>query len=130
MVENCLFCKIYREMHDVLYEDECTFVIADKYPLSEGHLLVIPKVHAEFLHEMSDDVLRPVLINVKKIVVALGYKRYNVLQNNGHKQSIPHVHFHIVPATENNALLIDWKTITVDESILAQFREKVRKALN
>lgn len=43
--EGCPFCDPHKDR--VLAEDELAFVIRDLYPVTDGHLLVIPKRHAE-----------------------------------------------------------------------------------
>lgn len=102
-MEECVFCRIVRkEIGDIIYETETHIVIADINPVSVGHLLVIPKCCADPLHMLSDEILRDGLVLIKKIVLALGLKRYNVIQNNGHLQSVYHVHYHIIPYNEED----------------------------
>ncbi|CCJ29795.1 unnamed protein product, partial [Pneumocystis jirovecii] len=55
----------------------------DIQPLSEGHALVIPKEHAEKMHELSDDSLNDLLPLAKRLVNAMDLQDYNILQNNG-----------------------------------------------
>jgi len=50
----CIFCRIIAgeiPAHKV-YEDDQTFAFLDINPLSEGHVLVIPKHHCQKLHEL------------------------------------------------------------------------------
>ena len=129
MTNDCIFCKIYESRANILYEDEKLFLVADIAPLAEGHLLLVPKEHTEFLHELTDESLYGVLVSVKKIVKTLGYHKYNLLQNNGHMQSIAHVHFHIVPANTNSSLRVDWTTVPVGGPALDSLRKRVTEAL-
>ena len=113
----CLFCSIYASKSNILYENESCFVLLDINPLSHSHLLVIPKKHGECLHDYNQEDLLDVLPTIQKIVNRLGLRKYNVLQNNEHLQSIKHVHFHIIPALDAvNCLKIDWSPVDVEKN--------------
>ena len=53
----CIFCRIASgELPaSVVYEDERTIAFLDIQPINPGHVLVIPKVHAESLVELSPE---------------------------------------------------------------------------
>ncbi|KAI5162807.1 hypothetical protein NEAUS04_1168 [Nematocida ausubeli] len=107
-MEKCLFCRIIQgEFGDILCETQEHIVIADINPITRGHLLVIPKYHANQLDILPDAYLQGGLVLIKKIVLQLGLKKYNILQNNGHHQSVHHVHYHIIPYDEETQEGID-----------------------
>ncbi|CAM0141794.1 unnamed protein product [Umbelopsis sp. WA50703] len=114
LTDNCIFCKIIRgeiPSHKIAETDK-NFAFLDIGPLSDGHALVIPKYHAEFLHEVPDEYLADAMPLAKKIAVASKLKFYNILQNNGKlaHQEVPHVHFHIIPKnSEEDGLSMRWK---------------------
>ncbi|CEP16102.1 hypothetical protein [Parasitella parasitica] len=101
LADDCIFCKIIRKEIPSfkLVETEKSYAFMDIEPLSEGHSLVIPKYHAEFMHQVPDDYLAEVMPIAKRIAAAGGFAQYNVLQNNGPlaNQAVPHVHFHVIP---------------------------------
>ena len=112
-----VFSKILRgelACHKI-YEDEKVFAFLDISPLSPGHTLVIPKEPAETLDGLSDDAaaaIGRVLPRIARAVMAAtGTKAFNVLQNNGAEahQAVFHVHFHIIPRTDDEGLGIGWK---------------------
>ncbi|EJU03068.1 HIT-like protein [Dacryopinax primogenitus] len=112
---SCIFCRIIKgEIPSFkLIETETTYSFLDIGPLARGHSLVIPKVHAEKLHELPDESLQDILLIAKKIALALGCENYNLLQNNGKiaHQEVGHVHFHVIPKPEASAkegLVIGW----------------------
>lgn len=128
----CIFCELRKKEQNILYQTDLLFVLADVNPLSAGHLLVIPKEHAEFLHELSEKSLADVLPTIKRIINVLGLKKYNILQNNGHIQSVPHVHFHIIPYINNDECLkIKWESKKTDEvyfnTILSDVKDKLAR---
>lgn len=130
MSDTCIFCTIYKKEMGVLFENDSCFVIADINPLSKGHLLVIPKRHCSFMHELPDEDLVAVLPLIKRITTALGYAKYNILQNNGHIQSVFHVHFHIVPfVDEKNSLKVSWNVLEMTEEYFTGFVEDVKEKL-
>lgn len=48
----CLFCKIYRENIDVIYENKYCYARFDKFPKTPGHAEVIPKRHVVSLFDL------------------------------------------------------------------------------
>jgi histidine triad (HIT) family protein len=98
-----------------IYEDDHVLAFLDVRPLSLGHVLVIPKERAAFLHELSDDAgaaIGRVLPRITRAVMDVtGCADYNVLQNNGAgaNQAVFHVHFHIIPKhSDGSGLGIEW----------------------
>ncbi|ELQ75053.1 Zinc-binding protein of the histidine triad (HIT) family [Trachipleistophora hominis] len=130
MDDKCVFCKIYTQNMNVLYKDARVFVILDIRPLSQGHLLVIPIKHGEFLYENDEEDVSHAMRTIWKIVRVLGIKKFNILQNNGHIQSVPHVHFHIVPYVDQvNCLKVDWKVVDVPSDYVQKNVARLKEEL-
>ena len=57
--ENCIFCKIVSgEMpSSVIFEDEHSVAFMDVFPVTEGHCLLIPKIHYENMFDVDPDVV-------------------------------------------------------------------------
>ncbi len=98
-----------------VYEDEQVLAFLDVFPLSKGHTLVIPKVHAATLDQLDDvhaaAIGRALPKVAKAVMQATGCKDYNILQNNGAAahQAVFWVHFHIIPKMpDGSGLGIDW----------------------
>ena len=78
----------------------------DFYRINPGHLLLVPRQHYPTLTSVPSTIAAdlgvwlPVLSRV--VCAAVGVKDWNVAQNNGvlAKQTVGHVHFHIVPRPE------------------------------
>jgi len=104
---NCIFCKIIqREIPSFkLIETDHSYSFLDISPISVGHSLVIPKYHAQKLHEIPDEYLTDLMVTVKKVALKLKVENYNILQNNGELagQEVNHVHFHIIPKTDDGS---------------------------
>ncbi|KAI7819245.1 Hnt1 cyclin dependent kinase Kin28 interacting protein [Gamsiella multidivaricata] len=128
----CIFCRIIkREIPaKILFETEHSLALLDLGPLSEGHTLVIPKHHAQFLHELPDADMVDLLPTAKKVAQAIGCKNYNVLQNNGRlaHQAVDHVHFHVIPKnSEDDGLVMEWKAKETDADKLEALRKTYLK---
>lgn len=114
-----------------VYEDEHVLAFLDIGPLSRGHTLVIPKEREAFLHQLSDEqaaAIGRVLPRLARAVMkATGAEAYNVLQNNGAAahQAVMHVHFHIIPKTDEGGLGIGWKPGELEdgEALAQQIRD-------
>ncbi len=113
---SCIFCKIAAGDIPaiVICEDETAFAFMDIGPLAEGHVLLIPKTHAETLDQLSADraaaLLRHLPALVAAVKAATGCEGVNVLQNNGKAahQEVPHVHFHIIPRNRGDKFHFNW----------------------
>jgi len=99
-MKKCVFCD---EKLEKIYETELSFVIYDKFPVSKGHILIIPKRHVESYFDLS--------INEKEDLFTVLDKMKNILDEkynpNGYNfgvnvgkvagQSVMHVHLHLIP---------------------------------
>jgi histidine triad (HIT) family protein len=118
-----IFAKILRgeiPCHKV-YEDDQVLAFLDINPQSRGHTLVIPKEIAATLDKLSDEAsaaLGRVLPRIARAVMAVsGTTDFNILQNNGARahQAVFHVHFHIIPMTDDGSGLgLRWKPQSLD----------------
>ena len=116
MTDECIFCKIIDGSIPSfkLYESDKILAFLDINPLSDGHFLIIPKTHAEKLHQVPNDELNEILVCAKTLALKSGVQDYNILQNNGRiaHQIIMHVHFHLIPKPDRaTGLVMEWDTL-------------------
>ena len=110
-----------------VYESDKVLAFLDINPLSEGHCLIIPKTHAEKLHQVPDEELVEVLVCAKNLAIKAGVVDYNVLQNNGRiaHQIIMHVHFHLIPKPDRTTgLVMEWDTLKLSDDKLKEIMAK------
>ncbi|SDQ26535.1 HIT domain-containing protein [Natronobacterium texcoconense] len=107
----CPFCAIVAEEEEaeVLDETAKTLAFAPLEPVSEGHLLVIPKAHHENLFDIPDSTFRTVVTHAKTIAERLRDDEFdgvNVLHASGEaaQQSVPHFHLHVAPRRSTDGL--------------------------
>jgi histidine triad (HIT) family protein len=131
---DCVFCKI-RDGHIPsvkVDEDELTLAFMDINPLNPGHCLVATKRHAATLLEADVEDLRAAVVAVKRVVRAiqdsLAPDGINVLQANGAAafQSVPHLHFHVIPRWANDGKGFDWTLVPGDREAIAKAGERIR----
>jgi histidine triad (HIT) family protein len=132
-VSETIFSRILRgevPCHRV-YEDDRVLAFLDVSPLSLGHTLVIPKEAAATLDRLSDEsasALGRVLPRLcRAVLAATGATAYNVLQNNGPAahQAVFHVHFHIIPRTDDGGLGIGWRASALDSVRGRELAERI-----
>ncbi|MCI4353415.1 MAG: HIT family protein [Thermoplasmata archaeon] len=99
----CIFCEIVagRAAAHRVYEDDRTIAFLDLFPITRGHVLVVPKRHVDRLTDLRDeeygDLFRA-LAKVCRMTERLSMD-YNVAVNQGALagQIVFHLHFHIIP---------------------------------
>lgn len=102
---DCLFCRLIRgEIPSaVVYENEQIYAFLDINPIAKGHVLVVPKEHAETLFDIRPELDAAVFDAMRRVgravMLATGAEGLNVIQNNYQAagQEVPHVHWHLVP---------------------------------
>jgi histidine triad (HIT) family protein len=134
---SCIFCKIVAgEIPSMrIYEDEATLAFLDIGPLAEGHLLIIPRSHYEFLDEMPATEVAAVTSCLPRLAKAVASATqaggYNILQNNGKLagQAVGHVHFHIIPRRDGDGLGYRWPAGKYEPGRAEQVRTALLGAL-
>ena len=132
----CIFCDILAGKRDghIVYEDNKHIAFLDKYPIDDGHTLVIPKKHYERITDMDSNDVGEIFSIVPKIAKAVlsgaGADAFSLAQNNGKaaKQIIPHVHIHIIPRYNNKGTVWTKRQIPTDD-VLSELAKKIKSAL-
>ena len=106
MNEESVFSKIIRgdiPSHKV-YEDEQTYAFLDINPLSDGHVLVVPKKQVDKIYDLDDDTYQALFATVKKVAKrineVLGVRAGLVVEG----LEVPHAHVHVVPMYDGDVL--------------------------
>ena len=104
----------------MIYQDDACIVILDKYPIDNGHSLVITKKPYEKLTDMNVDEVAKLFSKIPKIASAIikatNADAFSIAQNNGKaaKQIVPHVHIHIIPRYNTTGTLWTKRKILSD----------------
>jgi len=140
-VGGCIFCSIVRGEAPSyrLYEDDKVIVILDKYPVSEGHSLVISRRHYVNITDAPMDLVahafRVAAALAKVFRWKLGARGVNVIANAGRAafQEVMHLHIHVIPRWHSQGRLFGGRhTLTSEEaervvSMLAPYRDIISR---
>lgn len=99
---NCPFCNPDSE-RELIVESATAYAIYDKFPVNDGHALIIPKKHCADYFDLTfkeQSACWFMLNKVKKIVIKkFNYDGFNIGVNVGIAagQTVAHVHIHLIP---------------------------------
>jgi len=104
---SCIFCKIGKgEIPcDKIYEDKNFLVFLDIKPVSDGHLLIIPKEHIIWMQDAQDETISLIFKLTKKMMLALKKSiQCDFVQTSIVGEEVPHFHIHLIPRYLNDNL--------------------------
>ena len=136
MPADCIFCRIVAgeaPCHRV-HEDELTLAFLDLFPVSRGHLLIIPKRHYSDLFGADDASLERVIAVSRRLAHALSRALepdgIGVHQLNGSAagQTIFHYHMHLIPRRVGDPILFHGRKEAPAQE-LAEAARRIRTAL-
>lgn len=106
--QGCVFCHLAHEADEeeglILHRDERAFIVLNRYPYNNGHLMVIPSAHTDDLSALPAEdaahVMRLLQRTVSALKRAYGCEGLNVGMNLGAAAGAgiaEHIHFHVLP---------------------------------
>jgi diadenosine tetraphosphate (Ap4A) HIT family hydrolase len=101
VVVDCPFC--HPEPGRAWVEHPYAIVIRDAFPVSEGHMLVVPRQHVASLFELPQEVQQAIWGLVAEVREQLTAEYspdgFNVGVNDGQAagQTVDHAHVHVIP---------------------------------
>jgi len=128
-MEGCLFCqKIQAEdgQEHILYRGVRCFVVLNRFPYNNGHLMVVPYVHVASLADLDDATALEMMQLARQALRILGAAQspdgFNIGVNEGSAGGAgvaDHVHMHIVPrwGGDANYITVIGDTRVVPESL-------------
>jgi len=131
-----VFARILRNElpSERLYEDAETVAFMDIMPQAEGHSLVIPREAAETLFDLSPQSAAACIRTTQRVAHAVrrafDLPGLLIAQVNGAAagQTVPHVHFHIIPRRPGQALIMH-AAVKADPAQLRAHAERIRHFL-
>jgi histidine triad (HIT) family protein len=136
--EGCVFCDIIsgRGEASVIYEDEHVVAFMDIEPVTEGHVLVVPRRHAAFLEDLDEDLGARVFRAGHRLARALRRsglpcEGVNMFLADGEAafQEVFHVHLHVLPRFVGDGFVIDARWRVRDRAELDAAAEQVRRGI-
>jgi diadenosine tetraphosphate (Ap4A) HIT family hydrolase len=106
-MSECPFCSI--PAGEILDENEYAVAVRDRYPVTGGHTLIIPRRHVADYFDLSKEEKEETLTLLERMKEAMDAEfnpdGYNVGMNIGEAagQRIFHVHIHLIPRIKGAA---------------------------
>lgn len=105
MSDQCIFCEILagNSPASFTYQDDTVVAFMDVQPITHGHMLVVPREHAELMANLNDAVaMRTFRVARQLSAIArstLGAGGVNLFVADGETafQDVPHFHVHVIP---------------------------------
>lgn len=97
----CIFCNLPQS--EKIAESDLCFAMFDGFPVSKGHVLIIPKRHVADYFDLTDEEIMAMQHMMKEIKERLDEEfspdGYNVgiNVNEAAGQTVFHVHMHLIP---------------------------------
>ena len=134
--EVCVFCEAISQDEDssnfVVHRAENSFVILNRYPYSNGHMMVIPNYHVSGLNDLNKPVRAEMMELMNKSTETLKElfqpEGFNLGVNIGEAAGAgigDHVHLHIVPRWkgDTNFMTSLGNTRVIPESLEETYRQ-------
>ena len=132
----CLFCDVTEGKDDpdnlILFRGKWCFVILNRYPYNNGHLMVVPYAHVDMPTELSSGAQLELIQLVNECLRALRTVMepdgFNVGMNLGASAGAgikDHVHMHVVPrwTGDTNFMPVVGETRVIVEALGAAYDE-------
>jgi len=128
--DECIFCAKPKEDNDtenlILFRGQQCYVMMNRYPYINGHLMVVPYAHVDTPTALSGDVLTEMALEVNMCLEALSEvmrpNGFNIGMNLGAVAGAgikDHIHVHIVPRWQGdtNFMPVIGETHVIVESL-------------
>jgi ATP adenylyltransferase len=133
--EGCIFCnrsKMNESIESlVVYKGLYSFVLLNKYPYNNGHLMVAPYKHTSELNDLNVDeyteLMKNIILAINVLKQAYNPQGFNIGMNLGSIAGagiVGHLHWHIVPrwSGDTNFMPIIGKTKVLHEMLSDTFQ--------
>ncbi len=130
----CLFCELPKEDNDrenlILYRSSHNYVIMNRYPYNNGHIMVVPFLHSPTLEGLEDDILldfmkttRHAMRSIKKAFVPEGFNTGINIGKIAGAGMEDHLHLHMVPrwAGDTSFMTVFDEVRVIPEHILSTY---------
>jgi len=136
MDAGCFLCRARDSADDegnlILARNDKAFLIMNRYPYANAHLMAVPNAHTGDIENLSPDELTAVMSLVQKSVEvlkkAVGAHGFNVGINIGREAGaglVGHIHVHIVPrwGGDTNFMPVFGEVKVINEHLETTYRK-------
>ena len=102
----CIFCQITKGevSSSLIYQDDRVVVFPTLEPVNPGHVLIVPKIHADCLNDLDEETAGHIMKIAKKAAAAIRKSNFkcdgiNIFVADGEAagQEVAHFHLHVYP---------------------------------
>ena len=110
MSDQCIYCEILNgnSPASFVYQDDTVVAFLDIQPITQGHVLVVPREHATLMSNVNETVamrsFRVARMLSSVVRGTLGATGVNLFVADGESafQDVPHFHVHVIPRYPND----------------------------
>ena len=136
-MDECLFCRLAAGEIPAtrVAETERALAFMDIFPAVPGHVLVIPRAHADDALAADDADLAACVALAARVAraqeAALGAEGVNLLSSSrpAAGQTVFHLHVHVLPRVAGDGFSFPWPVAPGDPEAIAALAERLRAAL-
>jgi ATP adenylyltransferase len=137
----CIFCEMLDAADDcanlILHRSELAFLVLNKYPYNNGHLMAVPYRHLDTLEALTPeegiDMMAMVNLGIRALRRSANPHGFNVGVNIGKVAGagvLDHIHTHVVPRWEGDANFMPvWADIRLIPQDLGETYDELRAAV-
>jgi ATP adenylyltransferase len=135
--KRCIFCNTPTDRQDkknlILWQSKCAFVIMNRFPYNNGHLMVVPRRHCVDLDQLSNEELQELFyllkVSTRILKGCLDPHGFNIGINIGNAGGAgeDHIHFHIVPRWTGDT---NFMPVLSETKVIPEYLEKTYRKLN
>ena len=108
-------------------EDENFFAFLDIRPLTKGHTLVVPKTEVDYIFDLEDNTIAPMMVFAKKVAKAIEKSvscvRIGVTVIG---LEVPHAHIHLIPINRESDMNFHNPKLQLTAEEMLEIAEKIR----
>ena len=135
--KGCFLCKKVKEKENqeslILHQGEFVFVVMNKYPYTNGHLMLVPKRHCINLEQLDNNELKELFDLLKACIKVLKTSfhphGFNIGMNIGKVAGAgeDHLHLHIVPRWTGDT---NFMPVMGNTKVISEYLEETYQSLH
>ena len=132
----CLFCQISGQKRDeenlILHGGKYTFVVMNRFPYNNGHLMVVPRRHCTVLESLETqetaELFHLLKLSIRVLARNLSPDGYNIGINLGKAAGagMKHLHIHVVPRWSGDS---NFMPVLSDTKVIPELVEQTYRKL-
>jgi ATP adenylyltransferase len=135
-MDACIFCAKQQAediAEHILYRGKYSYVVLNRYPYNNGHMLIVPYQHTGTIEDLKDETLLEVmqLLQLALTILrqAINPEGFNVGINEGSAGGAgiaQHIHLHVVPRWDGDS---NYMTVIGGTRVIPQTLDETYKIL-